>query len=61
MQHRDIEGGGLKRDGSVVKSTGCSSTGPVFNSQHRYSDLHLSVIPVPGDVMPSSSFSGKQT
>jgi hypothetical protein len=28
------------RDGLVVKSTGCSSRGPEFNSQQSHSDSH---------------------
>jgi hypothetical protein len=32
------------RDGTVVKSTGCSSKGPEFNSQQPYGGLQLSVM-----------------
>ena len=39
------------RDDSAVKSTGCSSRGPGFNSQHLHGSSQLSVTPVPGDVM----------
>lgn len=39
---------------SAVKSTGCSSPGPGFDSQHPGSS-QLSVTPVPGDPV---SFSG---
>jgi hypothetical protein len=28
------------RDGSVMKSTGCSSRGPGFNSQHAHAHTH---------------------
>jgi len=34
------------KDGSVVKSIGCSSRGPVFDSQHPHGSSHLSVTPV---------------
>jgi hypothetical protein len=37
------------RDGSVVKSTGCSSRGPRFNSQHLHGSSQLSATPVPGE------------
>jgi hypothetical protein len=33
------------RDGSAVKSTGCSSTDPEFNSQHPHGSLQLSETP----------------
>jgi hypothetical protein len=36
------------RDGSMVKSTNCSSRGCEFNSHHPCGTSHLSVIPVPG-------------
>jgi hypothetical protein len=42
-------GAGGWRDGSVVKSTGCSSGGPVFNSLQPHGSSQLSVTPVPGD------------
>ena len=35
------------RDGSAAKSTGCSSRGPGFNSQHPHGSLQLSGTPVP--------------
>ncbi|CAO2590642.1 hypothetical protein LEMLEM_LOCUS5939, partial [Lemmus lemmus] len=38
------------RDGSVVKSTDCSSRGPGFNSQHPHGSSQLSEDPVPGDL-----------
>ena len=41
------------RDGSEVESTGCSSRGPEFNSQHPHGSSQLSVTPGPGD-LPSS-------
>ena len=37
------------RDGSGVKSPGCSSTGPGFNSQHPHGSSELSVTPFPGN------------
>jgi hypothetical protein len=36
---------------TVVKSTGCSSRGPRFNSQHPYGSSQPSVILVPRDLM----------
>lgn len=36
-------------DGSAVTSTGCSSTGPWFDSQHLQGDTQLSKTPVPWD------------
>ena len=39
------------RDGSLVKSTGCSSTDPWFNSWHLHGDSWLPVVPVLGDSM----------
>jgi len=33
----------VKRDGSVVKRTDCSSKGPGFNSQHPHGCSQLSV------------------
>jgi len=35
------------KDGSLAKSTGCSSRGPGSNSQHPHGNQHLSVTPVP--------------
>ena len=37
------------RDGSVVKSTGCSSRGPGFDSQHLYGTSEQPVTPILGD------------
>ena len=37
------------RDGSMVKSTGCSSREPRFNSQHPHSHSQPTVPPVPGE------------
>ena len=48
------------RDGSVVKSTGCSSREAGFNSQDFRGSLHLAVIPVPGDPTPSYRHACKQ-
>jgi hypothetical protein len=36
------------KDGSMVKSTGCSFRGPRFNSQYSHGNLKPSVTPVPG-------------
>lgn len=41
------------RNGSVVKSTSCSSCGPRFNSQHPNESLQLPITPVPGDLISS--------
>jgi hypothetical protein len=41
------------RDGSVVKSTGCSSRGPGFNSHLPHGGSQLSITPVPEDLIPS--------
>jgi hypothetical protein len=41
---------GVWTHGLVVKSTGCSSRGPVFNAQCPHGSSLLSVIPVPGDL-----------
>jgi hypothetical protein len=37
------------KDGIAIKSTGCSSRGQGFQSQHPYGGSQLSVTPVPGD------------
>ena len=37
----------------MVKSIGCSSRGPEFNSQHPHGGSQPSVTPVLGDLMPS--------
>lgn len=42
------------RDGSVVKSTSCSSRGLQFNSQHPQGSSKLSNTPFLGDQTPSS-------
>ena len=44
------------RDGSALKSTGCSSRRPGFNTQHPHSSSQLSVTPAPGDPTPSDVF-----
>jgi hypothetical protein len=41
------------RDGSVVKSMGCSSRGSRFNSQHPHGTSHLFVTPVREDLTVS--------
>jgi hypothetical protein len=41
------------RDGSAVKSTGCFSKGPEFNSHHQQGRSQMSITPVPGDPTPS--------
>ena len=41
-------------DGSVVKSTGCSSRGPGFSSQYPHGSLQLSVTSLPEDLTLSS-------
>lgn len=46
------------RNGSVVKSPGCSCRGPGFNYQHPHGAAQLSEIPVPWDPMSSSSLNG---
>ena len=46
-------GAGGWRSGSVVKSTGCFSRVPRFNSQHPHGSSQLSLTPVPGDPTPS--------
>jgi len=48
------------KDGSVIKSTGCSSRGFRFNSQHPCGSSQLSVIPVPGDLTPSHRYACRQ-
>ena len=42
-----------RRDGSAVKSTGYSSREPGFSSQHPHGSSQLSVVPVPGHLIPS--------
>jgi hypothetical protein len=46
--------------GSEVKSPGCSSKGPRFNSQHPHGSLQISVTPVPGDLTPSHTCASSQ-
>ena len=43
------------RDGSSVKSMGCSFGGPGFDSQHPHGSSQISVTPVPGGLISSSS------
>jgi hypothetical protein len=43
------------RDGSEVKSTGCSSRGPGFNFQHSHGHSHLSIAPVTHCLLASES------
>jgi hypothetical protein len=42
------------RDGLVVKSTGCLSEGPWFDSQHPHGGSQQSVTAAPGHLMSSS-------
>jgi hypothetical protein len=44
------------RDGSLVKSTVCSSRGPGFGSWRHHGGLQPSVFPVLGDPTPFFSF-----
>jgi hypothetical protein len=44
-QNKKFDGRGW-RDGLAVKSTGCSSRGPGFKSQHPYGTSQLSITPV---------------
>jgi hypothetical protein len=46
-------GRGGYRDGSVAKSTDCSSKGPWFNPQHPHGSSQLSVTLVPRDPSPA--------
>ena len=55
-RHQDFWGG--CRDGSVVKSTDCSSRGPGFNSQQPHGSLQPSVTPVPSNPTSSPSLCG---
>jgi hypothetical protein len=48
------------RYGSEVKSTGCFSRGPGFNSQHPHGSSKLSITSVPGDLTPSHRYPCKQ-
>ena len=47
------------RDDSAVRSTGCSSRGPGFNSQNPHGGSQLSVAPIPGDQAPSDTNESK--
>jgi hypothetical protein len=47
------------RDGSVIKSIGCSSRGPEFNSQYPRGDSQLSVTQVPVDLTLLHRHEGK--
>lgn len=49
-----------RTDGSSVKSTGCSSRRPGFNSQHPCSSTKLSVALVPGDPTHSHGHTCRQ-
>lgn len=49
---------GARKDGSVVKSTSCSSRGCKFNSQQLHGSSQPSVIPVPGALTLSSGSVG---
>jgi hypothetical protein len=44
--------GRVRRDGSVIKSTGYSFRGPWFKSQHQHRSSLLTLIP--GDLRPST-------
>lgn len=48
------------RNGLVVKSTGCTSGGPRFDSQYPRGGSQPSVIPVPRDPTPLSGVLGHQ-
>lgn len=48
-------------NGSAVKSTGCFSRGPGFNSQCPHGSSQQSIASVPGDPMPSSGLYGLYT
>ena len=60
QQENQKEPGGW-RDGSVVKSAGCSSRGFEFNSQQPHGGSQASLTPGPGDLMSFSAFQGHQT
>jgi hypothetical protein len=47
------------RDDSMAKSSGCSSRGPRFNSQHPHGSSKLSATPIPGNLTPSHRHTGK--
>jgi hypothetical protein len=48
------------RDGSVVKSTGCSSRGAWFSSQQPHNVLQLYVTPIPEDLATSHKDTWRQ-
>lgn len=52
---------GAWRDGSVVKSTGCSFRGHRFDSQQCYGGSQSSVTRGPGDLVPASGFCSQHT
>lgn len=49
---------GAGSDGSLIKSTGCFSRGPVFGSQDPHGNEQLSRTPVSGNQMPSAGLCG---
>ena len=51
---------GSSQTAQRLRSTGCSSRGPRFNSQHPHGSSQVSVTPVPGDLIPSSGLHGHQ-
>lgn len=46
------------RHGPAIKSTGCSSRVPRFDSQHPHGGSELPVTPVPGELTPSLGSTG---
>jgi hypothetical protein len=54
----EVSKAGAERDGSVVKTTDCSSKGPEFNSQHPHGNT--TVTPVPEDPTPSHRHTCRQ-
>jgi hypothetical protein len=48
------------RDGSGIRSNGCSSRGPEFHSRHPHGSSQLSVAPVPEDLTPSHRHTCRQ-
>jgi hypothetical protein len=46
------------RDGSAIKSTGCSPRGPGFDSPHPRRGSELPVTPVPGNLIHSLGSTG---
>jgi hypothetical protein len=53
LVYKSVPGGW--RDGSVVKSTDCSSRGPEFNYQQSHGGSKLSAILFPGNLTPSNT------